>query len=254
MLLGHTSRIVGVAFSRNEELLASCDLRGKIILWDIRRHQPRLTFNSRGGLSYGLAISPDGRWLANTNGVYETEKGHQVVDFIIGVKGMRGGVYGVAFSQDGQLLVCVTEFGQIFSWNASTWQLLDHLELSGAQLITVSFSPDGKWIVTGESEGAIRLWSVSPLREAAIIGRHSARIKSVAFSPDGRQVASAGDDRNIYLWNVERRRLITSIGTHTAPVLSVAFSPDGKNLIAGGHDNSVRIFTRHRTLWGYKLD
>jgi len=254
VLLGHTSRIVGIAFSRNEEILASSDLRGNIILWDTLRRQPRLTFKSGSGDSYGLAISPDGRWLANSHGIFEAEKGHQVVDFISGIKDTRGGAYGVAFSQDGRWLVCVTECGQIFLWDDKSWQLLDRLELPGAQLITVSFSPDGKWIVTGEDEGAIRLWSVSPLREAAIIGHHSARVKSVAFSPDGKQIASAGDDQTIALWDVQRRSLITDIGTHSAPVLSVAFSLDGKRLVSGEHDKSVRLYTRHRSIWSYKLD
>ncbi len=254
VLLGHISRVVGVAFSRDEESVASCDFRGNIILWDIRRRQPRLTFRSASGDSGGLAISPDGRWLANSRGVYETEKGHQVVDFISGMNLTRGGVYGVAFSQDGRLLAAVTEFGQIFLWDAMKWQLVDQLELTGAQLISVSFSLDGKSLATGEDEGTVRLWKVNPLRQVAVIGRHTARIKSVAFSPDGKQIASAGDDRTIALWDVQRRSLITHIGTHSAPVLSIVFSPDGKRLVSGEHDKSVRLYTRHRSIWGYRLD
>ena len=48
--------------------------------------------------------------------------------------------------------------------------------------------------------------------------------------------------------------MITRIGTRTAPVLSVAFSPDGKQLASGEQDKSVRVYTRRRTLWGYRLD
>jgi hypothetical protein len=32
------------------------------------------------------------------------------------------------------------------------------------------------------------------------------------------------------------------------------FSPNGRQLISGEHDHSVRLYTRHRTLWGFKLD
>ena len=100
----------------------------------------------------------------------------------------------------------------------------------------------------------MRLWQVSPLRHVAVIGQHAARIKSVAFSPDGSEVASASDDQTVALWDVARRRLITRIGTHSAPVLSVAFEPDGKRLACGGHDGSVHLYTRHRSLWGYRFD
>ncbi|HET9710524.1 MAG TPA: hypothetical protein VFP64_01535, partial [Pyrinomonadaceae bacterium] len=58
----------------------------------------------------------------------------------------------------------------------------------------------------------------------------------------------------IALWDVSSRKLITRIGLHTAPVYTVAFSPDGGRLIAGGHDRSVRLYTLHRSLWGFRLD
>ena len=39
-----------------------------------------------------------------------------------------------------------------------------------------------------------------------------------------------------------------------ARVMSVAFSRDGKRIASGEEDKSVNVYTRHRTLWGRKLD
>ena len=239
-------------------LLASCDIDTSAWLWDTTHGQALWT--STGELksspgSYCLAVSPDGRFVATSQGVYETTEGRQIVDTNDDlIPNGSSSIYGVAFSPDGQRLAFVTAHGRILLWDVEKRQVLSNLQINDRQFISVSFSPDSKWLVTGEDEGAVRLWQAEPLSQMAVIGQHAARIKSVAFSPGGSQVASASDDQTIALWDVARRSLITRIGTHTAPVLSVAFSPDGKRLVSGEHDKSVRIYTRHRTLWGYRLD
>jgi WD40 repeat protein/serine/threonine protein kinase len=251
---GQNTRLSGVAFFPDQKSLASCDQLGHVIVWDLLSRQPRLIFkrpDSEPG-TYCLAVSPDGRWIVVSHGVYESATGRQVIDFFR--KG-DGGIYGVAFSLDGRLLaVASSDLHHVSLWDTEHWEAIDKVESSNISFIAVSFSPDGKWLVTGDDELAVRLWQVSPLHEVAIIGNHAARVKSVAFSPGGREVASAGDDNAIRLWDVNRRRLITTIGTHTAPVLSVAFSPDGKRLVSGEHDHSVRLYTRHRVLWGHRWD
>ena len=41
---------------------------------------------------------------------------------------------------------------------------------------------------------------------------------------------------------------------HMAAVRRAVFSPDGKQIVSGGHDHSVRLYTRHRSVWGWPLD
>lgn len=262
ILTGHTNRVTAVAFSPDGEWVASCDLGANFILWDLNRREPKWnnTYLDHGkywAASYCLAFSPDGRYLANSVTVYNTQDGRQVLEPresgpTYGTD--WGQIYGVAFSPDGKRLACATDKGYLLLWDAEKWKLIENLELSTTPLISVGFAPDGKRLITGDDAGVVRLWEVGPLREIAVLGRHAARIKSVAFSPDGRQVASAGDDQTIALWDVSGRRLITRIGTHTTPVLSVAFSADGKRLASGENDDSVRVYTRHKALWGHRLD
>ncbi len=257
VLVGHQTRVLSVAFSPDGKSIASGDQDGKVIFWDVDLRRPRWTteYLYEGRFfspNYCVTISPDGRWVADSLAVYDSTDGRLVLDFVGKYTG--GQIYGADFSDDGRRLVYVTPYSQIYLWDAENWQLLDMLKLDDMHLITVNISPDGKWLVTGEDEGVVRLWEVNPLRQVAVIGRHAARIKSVAFSPDGKEVASAGDDQTIELWNVARRSLISRVGTHTAPVLSIAFSPDGRRLTSGEHDGSVHIYTRHRSLWGYRFD
>jgi WD40 repeat protein len=247
--------------------VASCGFLEASILWDIARGEALQTFVSpRPDMfgSNGFAVSPDGRWLANSQGVYDTGDGRMACSFPNKVKddnpdddwlAMGSQIYGIAFSKDGRLLAASTVHeGHLGLVDTQSWEAIAHAQSPDSPFISLSFSPDGEYLAAGDDNGKVELWNVNPLKLIAVMGRHAARVKAVAFSPDGDQVVSSSDDKTIALWNVGSRRLATRIGTHAAPVRSVAFSPDGKHIVSGEHDKSVRVHTRHRILWGYRLD
>ena len=252
LLAGHSTRVMGLSFAPDGKTLASVDFEGTIIIWNLEQRREQLRFGYPRGRTTAncLTLSPDGRLVATSHGVYEAATGREVnLD-----RFHASAIYGLAFSTDGTKLAVANAQGRQFLCDTATWQVVEQTNLSPRQFISVSFSPDTKQVVTGEDGGTVQLWETQPLHPSTVIGHHTARIKSVAFSPDGKQVVSAGDDNVIALWDVSSRKLITRIGQHTAPVYAVAFAPDGKHIIAGGHDHSTRVYTRHRTLWGYRLD
>ena len=252
VLVGHHTRVTAVNFSADNQWLASAGQDGVVIRWNLQQRLSGLMMkpSAENQPSYCITISPNGRWLATTHGVYDARSGSQATSLV----GAWGTIYGAAFTPDGRRLVCVTETGDVMLWDTQTWKLLEQQHWSETPLVTLSLSRDGRYLTTGEDGQNVRFGTVEPLAQVAVLGRHKARVKAVAFSPDGATVASAGDDKTIALWNVSRRKLITRIGTHTSPVYALAFSPDGQRLISGEHDRSVRIYTRHRTLWGLELD
>lgn len=267
VLIGHQSKAIGVGFLPDGNHLVSCGFQESLILWDIERRAVVRRFQSPTSLmtgSNGLAISPDGRWAATSAGVHDIAEGRPIFSFPDKAINdnpedlwMRScaQIYGLAFSADGRLLACASSlYGYIALVDTTTWEIIAHAQEPGSPLISLSFSPDGKVLATGDDDGKVELWNVNPLERIAVLGRHAARVKAVAFSPDGREVVSSSDDKTIAVWNVSSRSLVARIGTHAAPVRAVAFSPDGKQIVSGEHDKSVRLHTRHRILWGYRLD
>jgi WD40 repeat protein/serine/threonine protein kinase len=250
VLTGYEAKLAAVAFSPDGELLASCDYEGTTILWDLNGLLPRwaLRKSERPNLPRCecLAISPDGRWVAAAGSIYDLA-GEKVYE-------NRWHSYGLDFSPDGRRLACVTDGKRLEIIETGRWKWIASGRLDKRTMHTVDFSPDGELLVTGDGDGIVTLWSVNPLLQIGEIGRHKAGISKVLFSPDGQRIASAGGDKTIMLWDVEKRSLITEIGSHSASVSSIAFSPDGRRLASGEQDRSVRIYTRHRTLWGYRFD
>ena len=252
LLAGHPTRVMGLAFAPDGKTLVSVDFEGTVIIWNLDQRQEQLRFGYPGGaiVTYCLALSPDGRLVATSHGVYEAATGRQ-----INLEPLHSSAtYGLAFSADGTKLVVANADGHQSLYDTTTWQVVEQANFSARHFISVSFAPDTRQMVTGEDGGTVQLWEAQPLHPSAVIGHHTARIKSVAFSPDGRRVVSAGDDNVIALWDVSSRKLMTRIGLHIAPVYAVAFAPEGGRLVAGGHDHSVRLYTRHRSLWGFRLD
>jgi WD40 repeat protein len=258
-LFGHTARVSGLAFTPTGDGLVSLDYDGVIIIWDIAQGRERLRFRTtskQGFIGFCLALSPDGRWVATSEGVYESATGRQVADFLGGnyPRDSFTRIYSVDFSPDGKRLVVATIHDVPFLCETETWKLIGRANAKPSNYVSVRFAPDGKRLVTGEDGGIVQLWTTEPFGPTGVIGTHTARVKSVAFSPDGTRVASVSDDKTIALWDVASRRLVTRVGLHTAPMLAVAFSPDGKQLLSGGQDRSVRLYTRRRSLWGWRWD
>jgi WD40 repeat protein/DNA-binding winged helix-turn-helix (wHTH) protein len=246
VLIGHKNKVVAVAFLPDGSLVSTA-WDGETISWDVSRRTPKWKAQDQSN-DLCLTVSPDGRWVVTREAVYSSTDGKIVAQISVYS-------WSTTFSSDGRWLIYQsTTTGHLAVRDTRDWRIIDDQDGAKSDIVAVSSSPDSKFVVTGEDEGNVRLWQLNPLRELAALGRHSARVKSVAFSPDGKQVASAGDDHVINLWDVRGRRLVTQIGTHAAPVLSIAFSPDGKHLVSGEHDNSVRLYTRHRSLWGHQLD
>lgn len=265
VLLWHTTRVNAVAFSADGNSLASNDLDGNLAMWDVAERRLRwankIAKRIPSEASYCAAISPDGRWLATSYGVYECASGQLVCDFRtesanspIGIVPQSSEVRDVKFSADGQWLVSITSRGEITIRQVSQWQIVEYQKVNGAHLVSLSLFSNGKQMVTGEDEGLIRFWRTDPLRQVSTLDAKSGRILSIVFSPDGKQIGSVSDDKAIALWDVATHSLVTKFGQHATPVYAMAFSPDGEQIVSGGHDHSVRLYTRHRSLWGWPLE
>ncbi|MDQ3013743.1 MAG: serine/threonine protein kinase, partial [Acidobacteriota bacterium] len=241
VLAGHETRVTALAYSSDGQGVISSDQDGAIIRWDVATQQRQWKADgSYPGLC--IAISPDGRWMVTSTGVFESDTGRLIVDLTLPIE--TAWSEGAAFSADGRLLASVGRSHLrpgIVLLDTKTWQIIAGQETTGIPLISVSFSRDGRTLVTGSTDGTVMLWNVDPLRPIAPIGKHDARIKALSFLPDGDTVVSCGDDKTIRMWSASRRKEIRKIGEHTSPVYALAVSRDGKHIVSGEHDKTVRL-------------
>jgi WD40 repeat protein len=267
-LHGHQDPIKGMAFSRDDQMLASADSGGTIVLWDMGTGRQHSRLETSGATQVqSLAFSPDGRLLASggcanpdpaaercTEGVirlWDVATGREVE----ALHGHTHEVSSVAFSPDGRVLASGS-CGKVLPGSVSCaqgeirlWDVLRGEEMAAGrghtnEVLTLAFSPDSQSLVSCGASGTITLWDLTtrPL-VGKPLGGDAGAVNSVAFSPDGQMLAAGGADGAITLWDVATRQLVGDLLSGGAgEVYGIAFSPHGQSLAAGAADGTITLW------------
>jgi WD40 repeat protein len=197
--------------------------------WDMASRK-QLFRRSRAPEDFGMAISPDGKMLAVSQG-----------------SGIKLGPKKPA----GQ--------GPIRLEDVATGEHLLTLPVLERQTQPLAFSPDSRLLTTntlgpappgvvgGPDENAqtLRLWEVAT--GAELLALRTVTNAYVAFSRDGHIMALSVPSQEVLLWDLRRNKELRRIRKIGAEVTSLAFSPDGDRLVSGLSDSSLLV-------WDVKAD
>ena len=243
-LKGHTSAVMGAAFSPDGKRLASASWDQTVKVWDAVSGQEMLTLKGHTNRVMGVTFSPDGKRLASAGGdhtvkVWDAMSGQEILT----LRGHTNWVRGVAFSPDGKRVASANE-DQVKVWDLATGQ--ETLVLKGQTYShgNVAFSPDGKLLAvpTWDETVKVKVWDAATGEETLTLKGHSALVNIIAFSPDGKRLASGGQDATVKVWDMASGKETVTFKGHTDEVLGVTFSPDGKRVASGGLDQIVRVW------------
>ena len=211
-IVGHTEKVLGVAFSPHGSTLASGGYDNIIHLWDVWTGKPKktLTGHTRGVSS--VAFSPDGKILASgswddTIRLWDVSTGKLLKTILTN----HGGVCRVNFAPDGLILASGGDFGSdntVRLWDVRTGKHKTTLEGHTGTVMSVVFSPDDKTVASGSGDWTVRLWDVQTGKHKTTLTGHTSDVWTVAFSPDGNILASAGHDKTIRLWKLSSQRIV----------------------------------------------
>jgi WD40 repeat protein/transcriptional regulator with XRE-family HTH domain len=236
-------KIMSVAVSPNDRLLAAGSASNEIRLWKFHSLVPIFTLQGHSDWVRGISFSPDSRLLASasedrTVRLWEVSTGRCLRT----LHGHSSLVYGVAFSPDGTLLASCGDDKTICLWEIASGHLRQVLRGHENKVWWVAFNPDSQLLVSGSDDASVRLWEVSSGNCLNVLRGHTSKIWTVAISPDGELIASGSHDQTIRLWEVSSGKCLNVLREHTSWVYTVDFNPDGTLLASGSDDQTLRLW------------
>jgi WD40 repeat protein len=148
----------------------------------------------------------------------------------------------VAFSLDGDMLVCGCGNSSVRVWDVQTSNLVQLFEGHVDKVFSVAFSPSGTMIASGSRDRMVRIWDMSSRRCASILAGHLGSVWAVCWSGTGDRVVSGSGDNSIRIWNISTRTCLRVLRAHTKLVTSVAFSCDCSLVVSGSWDRTAKVY------------
>ncbi len=260
VLAGHTDALQDAALSPDERFLVTAGQDKTVRVWDLQA--PHSGDYRLDGARDVVHFSPDGRMALTV----DPETGAAVLvkadsfevlhhlDFTPDPL-LDGSTARPPFSDDGQMVLGVSESGTILVYDVASGELIaEHANPDGAYKHPV-FIPGGRRIFAGADRGAYVLDAESgeQLRifdEPDDSVLYNPYTDLVAVSGDGRYGAmheTTRDERHVvYLWDLETGVLEFESTPHPSDwIVAFDFSEDSRYLAWGGTDNIAYVLDLH---------
>ena len=243
------SPVTAIAYSPDNQKLAVATAANNVHLFgpSIPGTQPELELIEHQKFSTGSAISQlvfdldsQSIWASAENGEVQQWR-------YAGLAQRRqmshsGPVFGVAISNNGQLIASCSTDATVRIWNATTGQLKSQLRGHVGAVHAIAMSQDETFAVTSGADGTLRLWDIIGGQQLKQLTKFDHTMYSIAINPKGDLIAAAGADRKVHLLDLITGQEQQTLEGHSDYVHCVAFDASGNRLLSYGYAGHLKIW------------
>ena len=196
--------ITALAFGMNGESVFVSGYH-EVSEWNVAEGKLQKRIKRQGERTYGLSVSPDGKWLAAASG------------------------------QPGRL-------GEVRLFQTTDGKLDSVLATATDVMLDVAFDPAGKQLVAGGADGQVRLIDLTSRKVTQTLGLHSDWVNAVTWDNNGARFATASRDHTAKVYDVTANKSLVTFAGHGKNVRGVVFHPGGRELFTSGMDKKVQLW------------
>jgi RNA polymerase sigma factor (sigma-70 family) len=236
----HGFLVSAVAYSRDGKVLASAGNGRGLCLWDASTGRFLHHCNTqRMPAVYSLALSPDGRTVADAEGAIVKLWSVATGKELRACSGHTNGVMALAFSPRGDVLASGGHDNTVRLWDAGSGRQLHVLKGHNNGVRALAFRDDDKVLASVSSDGTIRLWDPRAGKELHV-GKGHKEVVALAFEPAGKRFVSSGSGGSVPLWDSDTGKPIRILASEEPGAYALAFAPDGRT-VAVGRNGMIRL-------------
>lgn len=232
-----------VAWSPDSKYIAAGDPDGiedsAVRVWNASSGKEILSSNLDGAVRH-ISWSPNGKYIAigmreSTIMIWDVTNEREIRTNL----GHFDKCFPISWSQDGEYLTIIDEYGKAKTWNISrigTCKTIS-LDINNFQ----GFSLDGRYIIL--LDGGLTIWDARNGKKVYTLTENP-YMSRIVCSLDGKYIAGEGDDGMIDVWDMTRGTKMYTITAHSsnAGVAYVEFSPDGRYIASSGYDDTIKVW------------
>ena len=231
----------GFTFTPDGRSFITTDHNGVLGVWDTRLVQQTERLSELGSNHWGVALSPDGHWLAIGDAagkvqIWDWTSRRAVTNFALPFEWAGH----LRFSRSGRFFWAGVVFNnhttRFRTWRTKDWQEVTLAGVQDGEIYWADFSPDDQLLAAGYKSGAVKLRDFPSGQHETTFTNQAKSVSAVVFSPDGRMLASTSYDGTTILRDLFAHRELATLWGHSSLVWGAAFSPDSQRLATGGTD------------------
>ncbi|WP_298821324.1 serine/threonine protein kinase [Chloroflexus sp.] len=235
-------RLLGLSWSPDgERILASSDMGGNLIVWDVDSTEVVQSFQVTQGIVTGVRYSADGTLLA-ASGANGAVRVHTLgSDRVLKLDGGAATTQYIDFISDTEV-VAISEAGEIVTIDLTNRRPNEQLSGMRGFPLNLAVSPDRNLIAVGNEQGEVYIWETVSRQYLRRLTGLNGPVYTLAFSANGAYLAAVTnqppDSPQIAVWEMARGGSPVILRGHNGPITGLVF--DNNVLISASSDGSVR--------------